>query len=77
MAEWPDYRERMLVKMRDRGMSAGDIAKAMGVSRNAIIGKMDRMGMLRRKPRVSSRPLPPEFQAKQPPSPPRQFSWQT
>lgn len=77
MAEWPDYRERMLVKMRDRGMSAGDIAKAMGVSRNAIIGKMDRMGLLRRKPRVVSQAPPVEFQPKAPPSPPRQFSWQT
>ena len=76
MDHWPEYKERMLVKMRDRGMSAGDIAKAMGMSRNAIIGKMDQMGMLRRKPRVASRPLPPEFQAKAPPSPPRLFSWQ-
>jgi len=77
MADWPEHKELMLVKMRDRGMSAGEIAKAMGLSRNAIIGKMDRMGMLRRKPRVASRPLPPEFQAKAQPSPPRLFSWQT
>jgi len=76
MADWPEHKELMLVKMRDRGMSAGEIAKAMGLSRNAIIGKMDRMGMLRRKPRVASRPLPPEFQAKAQPSPPRLFSWQ-
>ena len=76
MADWPEYKELMLVKMRDRGMSAGEIAKAMGLSRNAIICKMDRMGMLRRKPRVASRPLPPEFQAKAQPSPPRLFSWQ-
>jgi len=77
MADWPEYKERMLVKMRDRGMSAGEIAKAMGLSRNAIISKMDRMGMLRRKPRVASCPLPPEFRAKAQPSPPRLFSWQT
>jgi len=76
MADWPEHKELMLVKMRDRGMSAREIAKAMGLSRNAIIGKMDRMGMLRRKPRVASRPLPLEFQAKAQPSPPRLFSWQ-
>jgi hypothetical protein len=67
----------MLVTMRGRGMSAGEIAKAMGVSRNAIIGKMDRMGMLRHKPRAARRPLPPEFMPKAQPSPPRRFSWQT
>jgi len=76
MAEWPEYRERMLVKMRDHGMSASEIARAMGTTRNAIIGKMDRMGMTRRR-RAPSRPATEAFVPKQQPSPPRQFSWQT
>jgi len=76
MADWPDYRERMLVKMRDRGMTASEIAKAMGTTRNAIIGKMDRMGMTRRK-RGPNLPTPPRgFVHKHAPSPPRKFSWQ-
>ena len=79
MAEWPDYRERMLVKMRDRGMSAAQIAKAMGTTRNAIIGKMDRMGMPRRTrgPNRTPQHAAEGFTPKQRPSPPRQFSWQT
>lgn len=74
MAEWPEYRERMLVKMRDRGMSASEIARAMGTTRNAIIGKMDRMGMTRRRRAPNRAEV---FVPKQQPSPPRQFSWQT
>jgi hypothetical protein len=76
MADWPDYRERMLVKMRDRGMSASEIAKAMGTTRNAIIGKMDRMGMMRRKRGPNLPAKAEDFVRARPPSPPRKFSWQ-
>lgn len=75
MAEWPDYRERMLVKMRKRGMTASDIGKAMGVTRNAIIGKLDRLGLIRRR---HDRPVQKDttYVAPRPPSPPRKFSWE-
>jgi hypothetical protein len=78
VADWPEYKERILVKMRDRGMTASEIAKAMGTTRNAIIGKMDRMGLLRRRPDRPTRAQRSAegFVPKQPPSPPRQFSWQ-
>lgn len=75
MDQWPEYKERMLVKMRDRGMTAGEIAKAMGMTRNAITGKMDRMGMLRRV-RGPNSPVQVVAEPKRSPSPPRQFSWQ-
>ena len=75
MADWPEYRERMLVKMRDRGMTASEIAKAMGTTRNAIIGKMDRLGLIRRR---HDRPVQKvtTYVAPRPPSPPRKFSWE-
>ena len=65
----------------DNRLSYGvkDAAKAMGVTRNAIIGKMDRMGMIRRRRDRPTRAMIEQegFVPKQPPSPPRQFSWQT
>ena len=75
MDHWPEYKERMLVKMRDRGMTAGEIAKAMGMSRNAIIGKLDRLGLIRRR---HDRPVQKDttYVAPRPPSPPRKFSWE-
>lgn len=79
MVVWTDYKERQLVKLRDRGMTASEIAKAMGTTRNAILGKMDRMGMTRRTrgPNRTPQRAAEGFVPKQPPSPPRQFSWQT
>lgn len=50
MDVWPEYRVKMLLKMHAGGMYASQIAKAMGVSRNAVIGKLDRLAVPRRAP---------------------------
>ena len=55
MAEWTDERTQMAVKLWREGISATLIAGRLGdISRNAVIGKCHRLGLLRepRQPRV-------------------------
>ena len=75
MAEWPDNKVNYMVDLRRRGWTATQIGKAMGVTRNAIIGKLDRLGLIRRR---HDRPVQKvtTYVAPRPPSPPRKFSWE-
>ena len=75
MAEWPDNKVTDMVAMRRKGWSATQIGFAMGVTRNAIIGKLDRLGLIRRR---HDRPVQKvtTYIAPRPPSPPRKFSWE-
>jgi len=85
---WAGIAEDRLRLLVAQGLSAGEIALAMRVTRNAVIGKCDRLGLKLTGSRVKSlerrRPhrvgdarhaLPgqPAFAA---PSPPRRFSWE-
>ena len=76
MAEWPDERVKDMVSMRQRGWTAAQIGKALNMSRNAILGKLDRLGLIRR--RRHDRPVQKDttYVAPRPPSPPRKFSWE-
>jgi hypothetical protein len=75
MAEWPDNKVNYMVDLRRRGWTATQIGKAMGTTRNAIIGKLDRLGLIRRR---HDRPVQKvtTYVAPRPPSPPRKFSWE-
>ena len=75
MAEWPDERVKDMVSMRQRGWTATQIGKALNMSRNAIIGKLDWLGLIRRR---HDRPVQKDttYVAPRPPSPPRKFSWE-
>jgi hypothetical protein len=75
MAEWPDDKVNYMVDLRRRGWTATQIGKAMGTTRNAIIGKLDRLGLIRRR---HDRPVQKvtTYIAPRPPSPPRKFSWE-
>jgi hypothetical protein len=42
---WTDERVERLLDFRRRGMTGGEIALALGVSRNAVIGKLDRLNI--------------------------------
>jgi len=42
---WTDERIALLTKMRGNGISFGKIANAVGLSRNACIGKAQRLGL--------------------------------
>jgi|JI10StandDraft_1071094.scaffolds.fasta_scaffold424429_2 hypothetical protein len=42
---WTDKRVELLKEMWSRGSSAADIARLLGLSRNAVIGKIHRLGL--------------------------------
>ena len=85
---WAGIAEDRLRLLVAQGLSAGEIAKAMRVTRNAVIGKCDRLGLAlagsrvkaleRRRPRRvgDARHALPDQPAPVPPSPPRRFSWE-
>jgi GcrA cell cycle regulator len=41
--DWTDARVKRALKLRDEGLSARDMGEALGVSRNAVIGKFHRL----------------------------------
>jgi hypothetical protein len=43
--EWPPDRIRRLIKLWRSGMSIGEIALKLGLSRNSVKGKLDRLGL--------------------------------
>jgi len=75
MAEWTGYQERMLVKLRLRGMTPTLIALTMDKPYDEVIAVMDRMKLTRKR---RDRPfvVNPDYVVIRSPSPPRQFSWQ-
>ena len=48
-ATWTSERIELLKRRLHAGLSCGQIAREIGVTRNAVIGKMNRMGLLRPK----------------------------
>ncbi|MDR9485795.1 MULTISPECIES: GcrA family cell cycle regulator [Sediminimonas] len=64
---WTDERVELLKKMWGEGQSASQIAKELGgVTRNAVIGKVHRLGLSNR---TSGAAAAPEVKAKQPAKP--------
>lgn len=45
---WTEDRVALLRKLWDEGISAGGIGREMGCTRNAVLGKVDRLGLPRR-----------------------------
>jgi len=67
---WTDERVELLRKLWLEGHSASQIAKQLGgVTRNAVIGKVHRLGLSGRA--TPSQPARPAFKAPRPPRPPR------
>jgi GcrA cell cycle regulator len=66
-ATWTDERLDRLKKLWSEGLSASQIAAELGVTRNAVLGKSHRLGLVRNPsakadsphPLKPSRPLPP------------------
>jgi GcrA cell cycle regulator len=48
-ATWTSERIELLKRCFDAGLSCGQIARKIGVTRNAVIGKMNRLGLSRPK----------------------------
>src|SRR5213593_1540597 len=65
---WADGRVELLKKLWQEGLSASQIAKHLGgVTRNAVIGKVHRLGLSGRA--APSQPTRPAFKAPRPPRP--------
>jgi GcrA cell cycle regulator len=65
---WTDERVELLKKLWLEGLSASQIAKQLGgVTRNAVIGKVHRLGLSGRA--TPSQPSRPTFKAPRPPRP--------
>lgn len=82
---WPGALEDRLRDLVGQRKSAGEISKVLRVTRNAVIGKCDRLGLVLAGSRVKSleRTRPRRVGDAQPdrptpvaPSPPRRFSWE-
>ena len=85
---WPEALEDRLRLLVAQNMSAGEISKVLRVTRNAVIGKCDRLGLVLAGSRVKSlertrprrvgdaRHAQPDCPAPVAPSPPRRFSWE-
>ncbi len=62
LAKWPPDQVEILRELADAGKTSGQIAAAMGITRNAVIGAMHRRGIpLKKLPRSKSfrrRPKP-------------------
>src|SRR6478735_8196976 len=76
---WTDERVELLKKLWQDGLSASQIAKQLGgVTRNAVIGKVHRLGLSGRA--APSKPARPAFRPPRParpaaaPSPPRRIA---
>jgi len=75
MADWPEHRDRTLVKLRLRGMTPTLIALTMDVPYDEVVAAMDRLNMPRkRKDRQVI--ISPDYNVIRAPSAPRQFSWE-
>ena len=56
---WTTERVDLLKVHFEAGLSCREIAVSIGVSRNAVIGKLSRMNLTRRKPSAEQRPKKP------------------
>lgn len=79
MSGWNDDRAAVARAMWNEGKSAAEISVALGVTRNTIIGKLDRMGLLgqrRADQQAWDDMAGVGAQRVFDPSPPRTFSWE-
>lgn len=68
-ATWTTYRLRQLVDLYDAGISCTKIASIIGagLTRNAIVDKLNAMGVACREKRVEMEPKPSKYRPPKPP----------
>ncbi len=47
---WPDERVERMSELRASGLSTAAVGLALGTTKNAVVGKLDRLGMLNNAP---------------------------
>jgi GcrA cell cycle regulator len=68
---WTEERVEKLQELWNEGMSAAQIAKVLGgVTRNAVIGKVHRLGLSNRSQPAKAAPAQPQAEPAAPPAPP-------
>jgi hypothetical protein len=67
---WPEWQVEMLRRLVEEGLPASRIGEQIGRSRNAVIGKIDRLGLRRGKPTPPPCPLPALADRELPQTPP-------
>lgn len=69
---WPEDRVETLKRLWRDGLSASVIGRRLGVSRNAVLGKIHRLGLSNRGMVRTARPVVPKVpRPRRPPAPPR------
>lgn len=65
--DWTSETINTLIAHRDAGLTSGEIARIMGITRNAVMGKLNRLGLVgtapkydASKPRKPRKPRPPK-----------------
>ncbi len=77
MTAWPTYRINELRNLAASGRTSGEIARVLGITRNAVIGKLNREGITllrvpKRGPRATLKPAKPRKSKPKSMSPPLQ-----
>jgi GcrA cell cycle regulator len=69
MTQWPEWRVVRLRELIGAGLSASEVGRELGVSKNSVIGKAERIGLklMRHHP---PRPKPPKLRPIKPAAPP-------
>lgn len=66
---WTDEKIEDLKKLWAKGLSTAEIGRALGVSKNAVVGKSHRLGLKPRPSPISGKPAEPAPVAKAKPKP--------
>ncbi len=64
--QWTEDRLKKLEKLWEEGLSISQIGKELGVSRNAIAGKVHRMGLSKRQSPIATKASPKKEAASKP-----------
>lgn len=77
VSAWDEARVGALMALWNEGKSARQVAHALGggVTRNAVIGKLHRIGMVGKRT-ADRRSWSGSYIQRRPPTPPRSFSWE-
>ncbi len=60
-ADWTPERTSNLIALWNQDLSTSEIGRRLGITKNAVIGKVHRLGLTQRRPSPKPRPAPVHF----------------
>jgi GcrA cell cycle regulator len=60
-AEWTPERAAALIALWNEDLSTSEIGRRLGITKNAVIGKVHRLGLTQRRPSPKAKPEPIHF----------------